>query len=369
MNFVKIMNKSFLTFLLLLMAMACGKKHDVSPASLFKSYDRQGMLQNIGNTIVLPAYQKFSNRTDSLGAACTLFTAEPTEATLIKTQDQWKATSSCWKYCELFNLGPEAQLLLKDVIESWPISPSGIETAINTSSSIDPSYINTRNTNVQGLKALEYLLFDPLNGNAAIVDKFKTDTNRRNYLNALCKYLHGKADVLYNAWKPAGGNYIQTFIAADGNDVSSSIGKLVNLMSLQLEEIKNMKMDSSASQSSESPYSRTSLENISDNLIAMENTFLGRSSSGGEQRGLDDLLDHLDAKYNNGKLSDEIKSRFDQAISKVAVIHPPLEVALSNDPGQIKDANVALKALLVIVRVDMVNSLGVLLTFSDLDGD
>lgn len=364
---------------LILLMMACHKDKDKNTPA--PSYDRKAMLENIGNNIILPSYKGFADKTDSLWVACTAFTGNPSEASLLRAQNAWKEASAQWKQCELYNLGPVEDLLLRTSIDAWPVNTANIETVINTTSTIDNAYIEQRSIYTKGLKAVEYLLFDPSGDNASLISRYTgggLSENRKSYLTALSENLHHKATEVYEAWAPEKGNYVSVFINASGTDVGSSLGKLVNQMVGLTDQIANMKLATPLGITNggvtqpdlvESPQSGTSLEEIKYNLTSLENTFLGRTVAGQDQQGPDDLLASLGATYNGQPLVRVIRKKMDSAIARINSIPPPLEEAVNNDPEAVNEAYTTVKELLVLLKVDMASSLGVLITYTDNDGD
>ena len=374
------MKKLFVIAIFASLAFQSCNDNETTPDNLFKSYDRQGMLRNIGNTIVF-SFEGLNTTTQELSVICKKFSQDPSEANLTEAQSKWKQASAKWQMCQLYNFGPLETLQLYGSIDTWPVNTTAIESALNTSVAIDNIFIESKSIQIKGLKAIEYLLFNSTQGNAYILELYKSGSNaskRKEYLQALAINLNKKASTLYDAWKPSGGNYLQSFINADGNDVSSSIGLITNAMSLQIDKIKNGKIGNALGKLNggvvdatliESAESQVSIDNIRNNIISLQNTFQGITPDGQDLHGFDDLLNHLGAKYNEKLLSDEIKARFATALAKTAAIQGPLDYAIKNNPQQADEAYISLKDLLIVIKADMVNKLGVSLTFVDNDGD
>lgn len=373
--------KKYILFVLLVLCVTTScKKDNNAPENLFKSYDRQAMLANLGN-IILESYQKFYNSTDNLIPIILKFTNEPTIANLAEAQAAWKTASSDWKQCELYNFGPIETLQLRASIDTWPLKAENIESTIANGVTIDNAFIESKSINVKGLKALEYLLFSNSNSNETVIELYTIHSlkeKRKDYLLAVAQNVHQKASIILNSWIPTNGNYIKDFINSDGNDVSSSIGMLVNVIVGHTDEIKNKKLGiplgklnggTIMSAEVESFYSGTSIQNIKDNLETLERVYRGKSITGIEGQGLDDLLNHLGAKYNDRLLSEEILARFKNVNDKINLIPGNLQQALVTNPQSVEDAYTATKDLLVVLKADLVNNLGVLLTFTDNDGD
>lgn len=376
----------FITFISILLT-NCKDKEPETPLpenkNNFETFDRKGMLQNIGNTIILPSYLHFKKASDSLVNVALLFKADPSEDNLIHLQNAWKYAAEAWKSAELFKIGPGADLQkgYYGSIDFQPANSSAIESAISLGTIIDNAYIESKGTSVKGLPALEYLLFNRTNGNTYIIDQFSAASDpegkRKEYVYALCLNLQTKATGIYNDWNPSGGNYIATFVAADGKGITSSISYLVNELTYLAEIIKNKKVGEplgtmnsgiAVPTAVEAGQSESSLAFIKANIQSMENTFLGKGTTG-DLSGLDDLLNHLKATKNNSPLSDQIKAEFQTVYSKLNAITPPLQTAVVDNPQAVQGLYDELVNLIVLIKVDMASQIGVLITIGDNDGD
>ena len=108
---------------------------------------------------------------------------------------------------------------------------------------------------------------------------------------------------------------------------------------------------------------------IVSELKSIENAFLGRTPAGIDGIGIDDLLDKLEAKSDGVLLSAKIKNQFATVYAKLAAIPTKLPVAVVSNQTEVTAAYTEIKKLQVMLEIDMINNLGVLLTFSDNDGD
>jgi predicted lipoprotein len=80
--------------------------------------------------------------------------------------------------------------------------------------------------------------------------------------------------------------------------------------------------------------------------------------------GFDDLLTAL-----GSPLATRITQQMQTAIAAVQAIPPPLRRAVVQHPQAVTAAYDAMKELLILLKVDMTNVLGVTVDFGDIDGD
>ena len=338
------------------------------PEDPFDSYDRKNVLENIGKNIILPTYQNFSVMSDSLKATATLFTSQPTEINLITLQNVWKETALSWKRAELFRLGPGNDLALAfySKIDYNPANTADIESSINTSSTINNVYVDSKDSWAKGLWAVEYLIFTNSGDIVSVVNLFKGNSEEQKrrcaYLVAICENLNIKAKAIEQAWLPSEGNYIEVFIQQDGKYVHNSLALLVEELANLTNVVKikvskpfgNLNGNIRAPHETEAPLSKISLMAILHNLRTIEKTFLGNGTKG-NLNGIDDLLDHIDSKKNNELLSQKIKFQLDSAFTEFNKIPEPLESAVINSQEEVQNFYTQLDKLHILFKVDVVN--------------
>ncbi len=361
-------------FLITLLAIpfSCKKKKEVE-------FDRASLLTNIGNNSIVPSYTTLTNKTNELNIAANNFVSTPDNINLTALQNAWKEASSAWKKCETYTFAYAGDNMLMGEIDAWPTNPTVIETEINGTNTITEAYISTTGTTRKGLPAIEYLIFSTT-GDADILNKFTVDANyirRQEYLKALTADIKTKTGKCSNSWNTNGGNYITTFISNASDDAGSSVTLLLNAMVQNLEVIKNDKIGIPLGKKSngtlhpeltEAGLSQMSLNHIYTNLTTLENLYLGRAN-GIDGTGFDDYLTFVKAEYDGQPLADVIKQQFANCYSTLNVLTPPLETSLSSENAKVEAAYLELKKLVVLMKLDMSSQLGILITFSDNDGD
>ncbi|MBO9702772.1 MAG: imelysin family protein [Sporocytophaga sp.] len=368
----------FILPLLFLFFIGCKKDTEQKPSDAFNSFDRKGMLENIGRNIIIPSYKELNNSSHNMTTACEGFVSNPTEENLIALQNAWKQTAGAWKRCELYKIGPgdDLSVALYSSIDFSPVNTSLIEDAVNTTSVIDTNYVKNKGASVKGFPAIEYLLFNYANGNAYILNKFAgteiSIQNRKNYLLALCRTLESKSIEILGLWE---SGYINIFIASDGKDINSSIGMLVNQLIYLTEVVKNKKLGKPLNNMGvpqinqlEARESGMSLSHIKENVISLENAFLGKSSKG-DLAGFDDLLNYIGARHEDVLLSNRIKQQFDSIYIAINRVEPSLQTSLETSQSNVKDLYLKVLELVGLFKVDMTTDLDVLVTISDNDGD
>lgn len=349
---------------------SCKKKDKTDTSSAAKdSFDRKAMLTNIGDNLILPAYKTYYTACTGLDSAVTDFSSNPSEVKLSNLQNIFKNTYRCWQSVSSFGFGPAEQEYLKENTNIFPTDSAKINANIS-SGSYDLNAIV--NLDTKGLPALDYLLFGLDKDNSGILKKYTVDANatkRKKYLTDISAAVKSNMAAVINAW----GNYMTTFIGATGTDVGSSLGQFINELDKDLEILKNAKIGIPLGKQSmgnqlpakvEAFYSGNSVELALLHLKSLQTNYLGKDGS-----GLDDYLEKIDARYNNGTLNDAIKNQFTVAFTKLQSIPDPLSANITVNPSVVNAAYVEIQKLVVLLKTDMPTALGVLITFEDNDGD
>lgn len=375
---------------MLLLSTACGERTNVvlsgtvapttgSPVATSDGFDRRAMLESITNGQILPGHEALLTSLNELQTAVEAFAADPNPTTLDATQAAWLNANLARMAVLPYRIGPVDESLLHNRLDNRPPRTQFIDDNILVGTmDITPELIESIGSSSVGLGAMEYLLFDPVDGDAAVMAAFTEAADaerRRAYLVALAGAMPPKAEGLLRIWSADGENYAQAFIEADmdGGELQGSFNMLANQIINDVEEIVASRLGKPMGKRTngvvrpdlvDAVYSGASLPRIIATLKAERGAF-----TGGDGLGFDDYLDFLGATYGERPLSEAIVIQFDSAIAALEAIDEPLETAVSNNPAQLEIAYGAVRDLLAMLKADMVNHLGLTLTFNDNDGD
>lgn len=370
----KVFNRIFvpIAFLTVLLISSCSNDDEN-----VDNFDREAMLQNIAQNIILPAFADFESETADLESSINNLVNDVNATNLDNAQQAWLNAATSWNYAEIFMMGPVDQLVLAASIQNWPTSTAGIEESINTTEPINETYISNLGSTRKGLPAIEYLLFDFNNGDQVIIDQLASSANRRAYLQALSARLNTIAALVNEGWKADGGNYVSTFTSSTGKDAASSTNVLANEFLMLIEKVKNRKLGIPLGKSSlgtqipenvEARFSGESLKLMSKNLEVIEDVFLGTGTNG-DLLGYADYLNALNAEYQNQPLADVIASQITTLRQELNDITDPLKTALQTQTQQVEEAYTEAQKLVVLTKTDMMSRLGLSVTYVDNDGD
>lgn len=355
------MNRLGLIIISTVLLTSCGEDKE----SKKNNFDREPILVNLTDNLIVPAYTDLVATTEALNGAVESFVKDRSSDNLIKLKTSWKQARLSWKRAEIFKFGPIETKFLHTKMDIFPVSTSTITSAIEGYDGSD-NYLVGIGSTAKGFGTIEYLLFETEAG--AVLSAFE-NTNRQGYLKAVSANLNEIAVSIMKDWKD---EYAETFKKNTGNDVGASITLFTNALIEHIEVIKNFKIATPLGvrtsseplvQLVESPQAKISGELITENLNALKKAF-----KGGEGQGLDDYLDELNAGGEKQLLSASIVQKIDQCIGLVNDMGT-LSDAISQKDVKVNELLVALQELTTLTKSDMMSQLGLIITFSSNDGD
>ncbi|BDS09475.1 imelysin family protein [Aureispira anguillae] len=344
-------------------------------------FDQLSLLSNIGNNIILPSYQSLAHEADSLNTAAISFANTPTAITLENLRNKFQTAWTTWQTAAIFEFGPAATENLRSSMNNFPVFVTRLNDAI-ASGSYDltsETYSYTR-----GFPALDYLLYGTGATNADILNAYSTAvnaSNRKQFLKDVTALILQKANAVYDAWKPTGANYLNTFTSTEGVANGKPLSDLVNQLNQSYELIKNEKLGIPISaktgyvpllpENVEAYYSGQSIPLAITAIQAAKHVFLGMTN-GNNGVGLDDYLLAANAKKGSEDLHTVIQTQYDLAISALTDLQPStLHDAINNNIEGVKAAYAAAQNQMVNTKTSMPAVLCISITYIDQvdDGD
>jgi predicted lipoprotein len=363
----------FLAAVLLTVA-ACDKP---KPNDKTDSFDKQSMLSNIGENLIVVSYGKMRRETDSLDARRASFLKAPNAKNLAELQEQFLKAYVQYQSVSTYEVGPADAELYRANLNTFPCDTAQIRSKIaNGDFSISAADIDAK-----GFPAIDYLLFDVQLNNNTVLKRFTSDANAENalnYLSILISEIAQKTRTIHSGWSASGENYLSVFSSNTGSNTGSSIGMLVNQFCFDLEILKNASIGIPAGKRSlgtlfpektEGYYSGSSLTLAKMHLKNLDDLYHGNSTVKDNGIGFDDYLIHIGAMYGNSPLNEVITAKFKAAKEKLDLVPETLAKSLTTHSAAIDAAYNELQQLVVLLKVDMTSSLGIQITYQDNDGD
>jgi hypothetical protein len=329
---------------------------------------RRKILENTATNIIIPAFQAFSQSTDTLQNKLKAFADAPSTSTLSEAKEQLQSTRLAWERVTLYGFGPAGDEMLRNTVNTFPVDTQGIEQNITTG---DYNLGAKSNLDKKGFVAMGYLLHHA--PAQTVVEEFQEDSTRQQYLKDLAADAETLAQNASDGWDES---YRQNFISNTGIDKGSSFSMLYNEMLKDYENLRRFKIGQPAGvgfagagirpELLEAYFGGYSKPLAQAHLQSFITTF-----QGGDGQGFDDYLSTLGAETTEGQaLEAAIQARLDGADKQVDALPDDMRQALANENTQpFKNARDSLQTLIPLMKVDVPNATEVSITFQDSDGD
>lgn len=363
---------------------ACSRSSSPDPvvSNSGGNFDRNAMLLNLAQNVVLPSYRQFEVQAQDLVTqtqewADAIRNAGNVSQELSEAQQAWRSSMDLWQELELYQFGPEGPATqvvggqdLREEIYSFPITNTcRVDQETVENNFPNANFTDNELTNVYGFDALEYLLFNAstqnncppqadINSNGswdALVNSGDLDQRRADYAVVVAQDILANATALKNAWEAGQGDFSAQFSLAGlngsvypsaqaaANDVFAGMFYLDLLT-------KDVKLGRPAGvigattvdpSQVESFYARRSKEHVLANLRAFRKLYLGNDPADPARPGFDDWLVAVGAN----QLAMDLQTAIDDAISAVQNIPGTLHDAVTNDLASVQSAIDAIRVI------------------------
>jgi predicted lipoprotein len=312
----------------------------------------------------MPKFQNFQTAAVALKASADAFMLSPDAAKLDSLKEDYYNAYRAFQAVEVYTFTPSMDLIT--ALNSFP--PDTVQINANIQSgTYNLSAVN--NIRAKGFPAIDFLLFGK--NESETVSAF-AQANRQQYLSDIVQEIFSKASSASSGW----GSFESDFVNASGTDVGSSVGMLVNDLSFDMERNRRERVGNALGyigtvsggtlvpDAVEAYYSGYSKELLIENLQQLKLLY-----EGGSGQGFDDYLSRLGADYYGTPLATEISNQFDKAIQAAQNVPVTFSVAVTANNAEMQALFLELKKLTVMIKVDMSSQLGVVINYSDNDGD
>ncbi len=355
-------------------AQGCSNNAPTSSAS-----DSKPVLASLTTVVILPTLRATDASARAMRVAVKALEDAPSAATLGAAQTSWRAARRSWSRGEAFRFGPVKEMRIADAIDFWPARPETIEKVVTTDP-LTASSIELLGSNARGFRGLEYVLFDSVAGDTAVLAKLTTDASAKRrlaYASAVTEHLAGKIAELLAAWEPSGGNFARELTEAGSGAVlfpsaKSAVDQIVNSTAFALDLVTGTKLGRpygtksggvAAPDQEESPLSDNSLADMLDTLDGARNVYSG-TYEGAPGRGLAELV-----RAKNPALDDRMSGAFDSCKGTITAIPPPFRTAIITQRPAVETAYQASRALKSSMSAEVMPLFGTIPQFNDNDGD
>lgn len=302
------------------------------------------VLSDLATNVNTASYIGLASKSDDLYNVVLAFNLNPSEQVLTEAKNIWKETRAIWEQSEGFLYGPVSSNNIDPQIDTWPVDYNALENVLNSSNTFSESEINALDDALKGFHPIEYLLFGQ-NGNKIYTDFTQRE---RDYLIALALNVKNLTNDLATSWDASiSSNFVNHFKNPSNSNPIYSTNNLVYLEIVNAlvgicDEVANGKIQEPFIAQNplleESPFAFNSITDFKNNMVSVQNVYLGRYNADG--KGLEDLV-----RTYNLSLDNSIKAKISNAISSLDNINTSFGEAIINSPIQVQNAIDAINEL------------------------
>jgi predicted lipoprotein len=331
-------------------------------------------LTNTAHNLIMPWHEDFARRSAELHKSLEQFCQNPADVGALEiSRTNWREAMLAWQTLQLVNFGPVTEGNQAWRIQFWPDTHNRvgqkIDALLAAQTPIDVTTLADSNVLVQGLSALEYVLFDPSRSSA---EQF-ADPRTCLFLTSAAANTRAVAGQLLQDWSPEGSNYLNTFLSPGPTNLAfpeqkDVLAALVSALVMSIETLKNKELGEPfggrPGAGRINPYhlelwrSGLSLTAMQVELAASEQVFL---------TGVQPLL----ADKGHKELARKIEAAFADSRQKVSPLPSPLFTHLREPETlpQLQAAWDSLNQLLPLLKRELPATLQLQLGFNASDGD
>lgn len=337
------------------------------------NFDRSETLSFWADDIIIPGFEAYKANLEILDDKQELFFEDPTVNHLEELRLSWVESYKSWQSVAIFDIGKAESISLRLFTNIYPTDTLLIETNIlsgNYNLELPSNFV------AQGFPALDYLLFAKGETDVEIINRLVQD-NYRQYLKELISRLNSMTASVLAHWKT---DYRDAFISNDGSSATSSFDKMVNDFLFYYEKyFRAGKIGIPAgvfsgnyiSNAVEAPYSQIYSKTLYEEaFLSLQNFFNGVAFDGiNEGKSLSAYLDYIQGLTEGEDLSRAINHQWELTQTKSTALTANFKEGIENDPIKFLEVYDELQKAVILLKVDMLQSLNVQIDYVDADGD
>ncbi|OJV79844.1 MAG: hypothetical protein BGO34_20265 [Bacteroidia bacterium 44-10] len=308
------------------------------------------------NETVFPTYKNLADESLTLYEMVVTFKGDQTDANLKKVTDQWIKTRTYWELSEAFLFGPVDKLGIDPHIDTWPLDETEFLKRINNQSDI--ANMNSENGDIwvgehfddalRGFHGIEYIFYK----DGSVRSASEVKNNELIYALAVAGDLRNQCVRLEASWAgyaavtkekqeliddkklvytmedssiPYGENMIK--VGQTGSyykTITASAEEILEGCVTIADEVGELKIGNAYRGDDpnylESPYSYNSLVDFEDNIISIQNAYLGGADKNNRGKSLSDYVKSVEPTVDT-----KVKEAAVNAIAKIRAIPYPFE--------------------------------------------
>jgi predicted lipoprotein len=322
--------------------------------------------------VIRPGFAGFATETERLAAAQAELCAGPSAEALAVVRDQFGAVVQAWSGIEVYRFGPLMTDNRTERILFWPdrkgIALRQVQAILATDddTATDPATLYGKSVAVQGLGALEFVLF----GTGAEALRTEAGAFRCRYGSAIAALLSGTAAEMSSEWADPAGISARLIRPSESDpdyrDNAEVLQELVGVMAHGLEMIRDQRILPFLGRGGAEPKPKSALFWRSNQTMP---SILANFAALRALLVTSDIWEY--APTEQFWIGEQAMAEFDSVAIYGSGVIGTVEEAMA-DPAQVDQvANIVISSQVIgkLVGEDLPAALGLSVGFSSLDGD
>ena len=367
------MKKTFAIILIsFLLSCSTDSESESNNLLLEESFDRQAMLVNLTENIIVPSLTILDSKLSDLRNKLDVFTSDTSLASLLSLRTSFVDAYKSWQYVEMFNIGKAEEIYYAQKMNVYPSNVDRIDS--NTYKSDLDLDAGRNEFSAQGFPAVDFMLYGIAESDSEIITKFTEENGRYlSYLNTVIDKMISNTTLVLNDWMDNKTEFVNSF----DNNAASSLNMLVNDYVYYYEKgLRTNKFGIPAgrwalkrSQNVEAFYAKTLSKTLAtEALTACRNFFTGTSLVSNQIQG-DSFKTYLEFLEESNEISNEILNSFDNSQAKMELLQDNFYHIVENDNIKLLEVFQKLQEGVILLKTDMISIMDIGVDYMDADGD
>lgn len=369
--------KNVLIAFLLLSLLSCDITEGVEE-EYQDGFDREAMLTHWADNIILPGYQAYlTSLTELRNGGINAFLANPNTSTLEAMRETWKDAYLAWQSVAMFEIGPAERVGLQGYTNTYPLDVEEM-TSFMLSGTYNLELPSRRNQ--QGLPALDFLINGLGNTDEEIITVYTNENSDIDYglfMGVFTDQLIELTEQVLNDWN---SDYRAKFVVNTGSSATGAVNKMANDYVFWYEKhLRAGKIGIPAGVFSGTP-SGQKVEAYYQNNFSKELYLAGLNAGIKFFNGIsyDDettgdgfkaYLEYLNSYRDGEALGALISDQFRTVLSVSQDLSMSFSDQVQLDNTRMLNTYDELQRNVILLKVDMLQSLNVRIDYVDADGD
>jgi len=332
---------------------SCHKSNDTggTTGQKFDSLETD-VIKDFTNNVVFFRYSSLLNSGTAMQTEVNKLANGTTDENLTAAKALWKNLRSDWEQSEGFLMGPVEANDYDPNTDTWPTDYVQMDSLLASSNPLTTDDVKNLPQSLRGYHPLEYMLWAKGGSKKAV--NF-TARQKLYMVSVMDDLLSNNVQLLYNDWFLGTDNYSQLVLTAGrgSSEFSTRQALFLNIISAMSDicgEVGASKMYepfiAKDSTITESPYSSNTLVDFKNNILGMQQVYMGQNGG----KGIRNLVA---AKQLD--LDQKIQAQMNAAINSFAQITDRYEVAIFTQRTQVQNTMDQLATLNTLLDTDLKN--------------